>query len=85
MFVVFFEREVVDGSPYMGQIRGSNRNEFTLDECCNINNIRWDTEAEHRGDSREMEFPGEGSCFQSLGRGSGTTGSVTMSVMMKKL
>ena len=45
--------------------------------------VRHDTEAGYRGDSHEMEFPGEGFCFQSLGRGSGTTGSVTMSVMMK--
>jgi hypothetical protein len=83
---MFFEREIVDGSPYMGQIRGSNRYEFTLNKCCNIYKaVRQDTEAEHRGDAREMEFPGEGSFFQSLGRGSGTTGSVTMSVMMKKL
>ena len=46
--------------------------------------VRLNTEAELRGDLREMEFPGEVTCFQSLGRGSGTTGRVTMSVMMKK-
>ena len=44
--------------------------------------VRHNTEAGYRGDSDEMEFPEEGFCFQSLWRGSGTMGSVTMSVMI---
>jgi hypothetical protein len=87
MFIMFLERKIVHDSPYMGQICRPDWDESAFYEFCNAKRSRSKIDGRlcRRRYSRDIDFPWEGSGFQSLGRGRGTAGKVIMSPMMNRV